>query len=167
MCNLRLTWILLQKIIIVIIISSLRVEGGRLMWSFICHTEHMLKWGLPSTQYFHPLSSCFSHVPPTEYIYMFRICQPMVDDSKFSCMLTAGTRRWSHTSFLHYTTHTHTTTVSLHRDPYLQCLPARCALSRGGGDTAAQREEKMAGGWEGWEGCATRSLYYISVHSWI
>lgn len=27
------------------------------------------------------------------YIYMFRICQPMVDDSKFSRMLTAGTRR--------------------------------------------------------------------------
>ena len=34
---------------------------------------------------------------------------------------------------LHNThTHTHTATVSLHRDPHLQCLPARCALSRGG-----------------------------------
>lgn len=120
------------------------------MWSFTCHTEHMLKSGLPSTQYFHPLSSCFSHVPPTEYIYMFRICQPMVDDSKFSRMLTAGTRRWSHTSFLHYTTHTHTTTVSLHRDPHLQGLPARCASSRGG-INVKNGVKASRGGWGGRE----------------
>ena len=94
--------------------SSWKVKGGRLKWSFIlCQAVHMLKSGHPSTQYSHPLSSCFSRVPPTEYIYMFRICQPMVDDSKFSRMLTAGTCRWSHTSFLHYTTHTHTHSHSI------------------------------------------------------
>lgn len=145
------------------------------MWSFTCHTEHMLKSGLPSTQYFHPLSSCFSHVPPTEYIYMFRICQPMVDDSKFSRMLTAGTRRWSHTSFLHYTTHTHTTTVSLHRDPHLQGLPARCALSRGGinvknGVKASRggwgREKRRGTAWRkdgGWLGVVGGVCYAVFI----
>lgn len=147
------------------------------MWSFTCHTEHMLKSGLPSTQYFHPLSSCFSHVPPTEYIYMFRICQPMVDDSKFSRMLTAGTRRWSHTSFLHYTTHTHTqpqypcTETPIYRAFPLAALRAEGALTSktasklreggGGGEKRRGTAWRKDGGWLGVVGGVCYAVFIL------